>query len=66
MFVLVFVLEFATTIGIYRFFSRLLGWLQLMAIWLWRLGADDATSGKSSLPRFGASLPVPMPQESIV
>lgn len=37
MFVLVFALEVATTVGIYGFFLLLLGWLELMAVRLWRL-----------------------------
>ncbi len=37
MFVLVFALELATTIGIYGFFLVLLAWVELMAIRLWRL-----------------------------
>ncbi len=37
LFVLVFALEVATTIGIYGFFLALLAWVELMAIRLWRL-----------------------------
>ena len=37
LFVLVFALEVATTLGIFGFFGILLGWFELMAIRLWRL-----------------------------
>lgn len=56
MFVLVFALEVATTLGLYGFFVVLLGWFALMAMRLWRLeraGMDDVDPGRGgwTLPR---------------